>query len=309
MIRSETPRYDAVFMDHMMPGMDGVEAVRIIREEIGSDYALNVPIIALTANATAGNEELLLANGFQAFISKPIDGVLLDSVLRTWVRSKDRERERGVGRGHGEQGDSAPDSAGKEPFLGGMAIPGVDTSAGFERFGRNEDAYVDVLRSYAANTRPLLACLEECLKSGDLDGYAIMAHGLRGSSLGIGAVAAGEDAQRLEMLAKGGEREKVQDENGDFIKGMAALLDSIDRALEASVPKKSKPVVAAPDPALLNGLREACGGYDVGRVDEIMEQLDSFEYESGAGLIAWLHSQLDDMNYDAIHNSQCTMHN
>jgi CheY-like chemotaxis protein len=88
MIRSQKPRYDAVFMDHMMPGMDGVEATKNIREKIGTPYAQNVPIIALTANAIVGNEEMFLANGFQDFISKPIDTAKLDAVLRRWVKAQ-----------------------------------------------------------------------------------------------------------------------------------------------------------------------------------------------------------------------------
>ncbi len=69
MIRMENPCYSAVFMDLMMPGMDGIEAKRIIREDIGTDYAKNIPIIALTANAIVGNEEMFLSQGFQDFIS------------------------------------------------------------------------------------------------------------------------------------------------------------------------------------------------------------------------------------------------
>jgi signal transduction histidine kinase/CheY-like chemotaxis protein/PAS domain-containing protein len=93
MIRAENPRYDAVFMDHMMPGMDGIEATRIIREEIGTDYAENIPIIALTANAIIGNEKMFLSKGFQAFISKPIDKARLDVVLRRWVRNEAKEKK------------------------------------------------------------------------------------------------------------------------------------------------------------------------------------------------------------------------
>ena len=93
MIRAEKARYDAIFMDHMMPEMDGMEAARIIHEEIGTEYARNIPIIALTANAIVGNEEMFLNNGFQDFISKPIDTAKLDSALRRWVRDKNRERE------------------------------------------------------------------------------------------------------------------------------------------------------------------------------------------------------------------------
>ncbi len=88
MIRAEKRRYNAVFMDHMMPGMDGMEATRIIREEIGTEYARTIPVIALTANAIVGTEAMFLNSGFhfQDFISKPIDMAKLDAVLRRWVK-------------------------------------------------------------------------------------------------------------------------------------------------------------------------------------------------------------------------------
>jgi signal transduction histidine kinase/DNA-binding response OmpR family regulator len=92
-IRSAKTRYNAIFMDHMMPEMDGIEATRVIREEIASDYAKSVPIIALTANAIAGNEEMFLGKGFQAFLSKPIDIQRLDQVIRKWVRDRELEAE------------------------------------------------------------------------------------------------------------------------------------------------------------------------------------------------------------------------
>ncbi len=95
MIRAEKHRYNAVFMDHMMPEMDGMEATRAIREEIGTEYARNIPIIALTANAIVGTEEMFLNNGFQDFISKPIDMAQLDAVLRRWVKGENRGHESG----------------------------------------------------------------------------------------------------------------------------------------------------------------------------------------------------------------------
>ncbi|MDR1755011.1 MAG: response regulator [Eubacterium sp.] len=91
-IRDEKTRYNAIFMDHMMPGMDGIEAAKIIREEIGTEYAKNIPIIALTANAVAGSEDVFLSKGFQAFISKPIDIAKLDSVINHWIRNKSLEK-------------------------------------------------------------------------------------------------------------------------------------------------------------------------------------------------------------------------
>ncbi|MDR2136540.1 MAG: response regulator [Treponema sp.] len=85
-VRHGEPRYDLILMDHMMPEMDGMEAVRIIRSEIDSDYARNIPIVALTANALAGNEEMFLANGFNGFISKPIEIKRLDELLKNLVQ-------------------------------------------------------------------------------------------------------------------------------------------------------------------------------------------------------------------------------
>ena len=74
-------KYDVIFMDHMMPGIDGIEATRIIHEEIDSDYARNIPIVALTANALVGNEDIFLHKGFCAFLSKPMDSKKLSEAL------------------------------------------------------------------------------------------------------------------------------------------------------------------------------------------------------------------------------------
>jgi signal transduction histidine kinase/CheY-like chemotaxis protein len=90
MIREGNPQFDLIFMDHMMPGLNGIETVRIIRNEIDSEYAKKIPIIALTANAIVGNDKLFLENGFQGFLSKPINTALLDATLRKWLLRKPR---------------------------------------------------------------------------------------------------------------------------------------------------------------------------------------------------------------------------
>ena len=89
-IANGEPVYNAIFMDYMMPGMNGMEATGKIRA-LGTKYAETVPIIALTANVIAGNENMFLSNGFQAFLTKPINVMNLDSVVQRWVRDKPRE--------------------------------------------------------------------------------------------------------------------------------------------------------------------------------------------------------------------------
>jgi PAS domain S-box-containing protein len=83
-ITAGEPVYDAVFMDHMMPGMDGVEATKKIRA-LDTEYAKNIPVIALTANAVSGIEQMFLENGFNAFLSKPFNVMSLDSVVQRWI--------------------------------------------------------------------------------------------------------------------------------------------------------------------------------------------------------------------------------
>jgi CheY-like chemotaxis protein len=91
LIASGDPVYDAVFMDHMMPGMDGMEATKLIRA-LDTEYAKNIPVIALTANAVAGNEQMFLGNGFNAFLPKPFNAMTLDAVIQRWVRDKTKEQ-------------------------------------------------------------------------------------------------------------------------------------------------------------------------------------------------------------------------
>jgi PAS domain S-box-containing protein len=90
LISAATPVYNAVFMDHMMPGMDGIQATHAIRK-LGTEYASNIPIIALTANAVAGNDQMFLRNGFNAFLPKPFNVMSLDSIIQRWVRDKSKE--------------------------------------------------------------------------------------------------------------------------------------------------------------------------------------------------------------------------
>jgi CheY-like chemotaxis protein len=78
-------------MDHMMPEMDGIQATKIIRS-LDTEYAKNIPVIALTANAVAGNEQMFLSNGFNAFLPKPFSVMSLDSVIQRWVRDKTKEQ-------------------------------------------------------------------------------------------------------------------------------------------------------------------------------------------------------------------------
>jgi CheY-like chemotaxis protein len=287
MIRSESPRYGAVFMDHMMPEMDGVETTRRIRTDLGTEYARNLPIIALTANALVGNEEMFLRNGFQDFISKPIDMAKLDAVLRRWVRDKTLEEK--------------PSDAGlAAPATPGITVEGLDTQKALERFGGDGEILGEVLRSYAKNTRPLLAVLRSHLESGDLAAYATTVHGVKGASYGIGADQAGKAAETLEAASKANDLAAVQAGHPALEKLLETLLDHLGKALGLDGTDSDKPAAAAPDPEVLSALRTACAGFHMDAVDSAMAELEKFRYESGGKLVAWLREQVDGMAFEVI---------
>ena len=86
-IRSEDPVYNAIIMDHMMPEMDGIETAIAIHN-LGTEYAKNITMIALTANAVQGIDEMFYSIGFKAFMSKPIDIMQMDYVIKKWIQEK-----------------------------------------------------------------------------------------------------------------------------------------------------------------------------------------------------------------------------
>ena len=88
LIKTAQVKYDLIMMDHMMPEMDGVEATQRIRTEIDSDYARDIPIVALTANAVAESREMFMLNGFSDFLAKPIDTKAMDTLLFKWLRGR-----------------------------------------------------------------------------------------------------------------------------------------------------------------------------------------------------------------------------
>jgi PAS domain S-box-containing protein len=297
-ITMEEVKYDVVFMDHMMPGMDGIEATRIIRNEIGTEYAKTVPIIALTANALAGNEEMFLSAGFNAFIAKPIDIMRLDVVLNQWVRNKQTEET--LWKAAQEHAAPKAGTGGAGSVLDNADIKGMDFPAGLKRYG-TEEIYIQILWSYLNHSPGLLEKLRSLTRE-TLPDYAITVHGLKGASYGICAMEIGKDAEELELAAKAGDYEKVNSKNAAFIASVEATLEDLKKLLESAAEEKGseKRKVAVPDNALLEKLLDASKRFKPAIMEDIMAELEGYEYESGGELIPWLREQIDNLEYEAV---------
>jgi len=91
LIMEEDVKYNAIFLDHMMPVMDGIETIRLLRR-IGTEYANNIPIIGLSSNKAMAREEMFLKKGFQAFLAKPVDVMRLNNIINRWIRDDGRNK-------------------------------------------------------------------------------------------------------------------------------------------------------------------------------------------------------------------------
>ncbi|MDR1894603.1 MAG: response regulator [Spirochaetales bacterium] len=304
-VKKEEPRYDLIFMDHMMPGMDGVEAARIIRNEIGGSYARDVPIVVLTANAIAGNREMFFRNGFTDFISKPIDIKQLDMVLNQWIRDKQSAQTL-------MQAEiQAPER--KDPETGGAGGPegvwllehpveGIDFDKALALYANSGAVYMGILKSFAAHTPSLLKKMGEDLET-SLSEYAIKVHGLKGACNAVCAGEAAALAWDLELAAREGNSPWVRTNHGELNRGVLALtgrLKAVVEEWEARRPEEKKEWRDAPAGELLSRLSAAALELDARRIEEALTGLEHYRYRQGEDLVRWLREQAEAFDYPSI---------
>ena len=207
---------DLVLMDHMMPGMDGVETTTRIRAMGKKDpYFAVVPILALTANAMKGAREFFLANGFNDFLSKPMDLDKLDRVLGAWVPEDKQLPPR------------REESARTEPVPPDLAVlPGLDAAKGMAFCGRAE-VYRQTLAMFAGQLSDRVRRIRAALEKEREADYILEVHSLKSAARWVGAEDLGSRAEALEMAARADDWRKVSRETEDLLARCAALEETL----------------------------------------------------------------------------------
>jgi len=208
--------YDIIFMDHLMPKMDGVEAARELRK-LGYKH----PIFALTANAMIGQKDVFLGSGFDGYISKPIDIRQLNDSLNKFIRDKKRKYNN-----LNKDSSQKHDKQQEESTMLDIKIPGVNTEAGLDLYGGETDIYISALRSFLSNALTVIEKLRNVSEE-SLHDYTINVHGLKSISAGIGAENVREAAYDLEVKAKSGDLAGVLAKNETFLKEAEILVSDI----------------------------------------------------------------------------------
>ncbi|MBQ7565418.1 MAG: response regulator [Lachnospiraceae bacterium] len=212
--KTKLKKYDIIFLDHMMPGKDGIETLGEIRTSPGS-LNHHTPIVCLSANAIAGARESYIREGFDDYMSKPVDPIKLEELLVSYLpREKverlltDEEEAKNV------KANTIP------PFV--LALHELDIGRGIAYCGSTE-AYLNTLRLYAEMAEKSVSEVEGYLAEGDIKNATIKIHALKSSSRVIGAERLGEMAQELENAGKEGEAERLRDGAPEFFQAVLML--------------------------------------------------------------------------------------
>ena len=280
--------YDIVFMDHMMPEMDGIEATAAIRElEIRNEELgirkKQVPIIALTANAVVGMREMFIKNGFNDFLSKPIDVSKLDEMLERWIPKEKRAiNNEQLTINNGQLPDKEPYSSFLTPnsslSFSSLSLS-VDTAKGIAMTGGTVDAYTQVLSLFCKDAQDRLPLLQKEPDADTMKTFVTHVHALKSASASIGAQIISSQAAGLETAGKAGDTAFIRENLPRFVEQLKELVKNIRDALENKEPEKQEPLdphssFLIPNSSLFKDLAEALKSQKISDIKRILNTLD-----------------------------------
>lgn len=224
----EDMTYDFVFMDHMMPEMDGIETMHRIRDKVGHYYK-KVPIIALTANAAPGSREMFLDEGFDDFVEKPIETSVLERVLKRNLpneklifRTNEEEnaevktKTESIRKEEDKMADVTVEEKDAQTQEKGLIVGDLNTKNGMLYCG-GEQLYLDVLRACCEDAEEEIGILEKFFDNKDWPNYTIKAHALKSGMKNIGADLLSEKAKAMEQAGKQNDIDYITGNHKDLI--------------------------------------------------------------------------------------------
>lgn len=276
--------YDLIFLDHMMPEMDGIETLHRMKE-LPESKCERTPVIALTANAITGAKEMYLKEGFDAFLPKPINPDKLEQMilrlLPRYLLKFDAEEEllEEVALTEGVKGE--PEEDGTELPM----IDGIDWSYGLMHLPDRElllDTVKDFYKALTLEADALDRFFSECKENPEaLVQYRIKVHAMKSAANLIGAVMLGGMAKRLENAAAEGDVEKIEVMHGIFTADWRSYKEKL-KVCVAEEKEAGKEAASNQDEILasLDALCRAMEEMDIDAMDAAMAELERFTYPS-----------------------------
>ena len=274
----EKKKYHLIFMDHMMPVMDGIETTERIRR-LSDEYYHTVPIIALTANALMDAREQFAKAGMNDFVAKPIEMKEICKCLKKWLpdelivpvdsseQKKEIKKEKNPAAVRssdentaGVQKDSLPD------------LPGINAADGIKYSG-SEKLWYKLLGDFYKLIDAKANKLEKCLADGLIKDYTIEVHALKNTARMVGAGQLSEWFHRMEDCGNAGDVETITRETPDLLNELRSFKDILRPYGEAGNQNKRE-ATAEELTEILTRMRDAMDGFDLDGVDEAMQELE-----------------------------------
>lgn len=264
-------RYDIIFIDHMMPDMDGIETLNILRRECPKN--VNTPVIILTANAVSGAREKYLDAGFNDYLTKPIDYVKLESTIATLLPSELVIKDYDAIDIRSEMVDESSSSV-ESQFAKLCKITDIDTSLGIRATG-SIATYVDTARIFATTGKAKYDLIKAYYDQMDIKNYTIQVHALKSSARLVGANDLSELAKYLEQMGHDENVSEIKSKTDNLLKEYKRiyLLLSELFATEKSHDEISNDMLRDS----LNSLYSAVENFDYNQADSIIAELDTYK--------------------------------
>jgi CheY-like chemotaxis protein len=261
-------QYDIIFMDHMMPGMDGIETTAAIRD-LPRAYAKTMPVVALTANAISGMREMFLANGFNDYITKPIDIPKMNEIMEKWIprdkqiKVETTETETSAGNG-----------------LSFFEISGINTRKGIMMTGGSEEGYRNVLGFYLRDAAERLPFFKEPVTTEKLRLFITQIHALKSASATIGAETLSEEALELEMAGRQNDLADIAQKLPAFYSHLGAIIENIRPVIEKPEDKEKNRESLSAHVSRLRDLRDMLEKENISAIDSILTELENRRFDA-----------------------------
>lgn len=185
-------KFDIVFLDHMMPGLDGIETLKLAKE-LPENKSKDVPTIALTANAISGAREMFLREGFTDYLSKPIDAKSLEEMLKKYLPDEKLISEKET---------SMPEKPVEKTAEESVKHKNINTNLGLQYSAGMTEMYASILKTFCDLKEDKKNKIQSAFDNEDWKNYTILVHALKSTSLQIGGEKLSAAAKELEMSGK-----------------------------------------------------------------------------------------------------------
>lgn len=304
--------FDLIFMDHLMPCMDGIETTHAIRRLPNANK--DTPIIALTANASNGIEDMFVAEGMNGFLPKPIEKDNLVLALRRWLPHRiecQKTREELIQERKAQSKNNALDNANKTApipeALSKLNAQGLDVAHGLSYLDGAVTDYLDILHTFATDTREKIIELCELLSSNDLVNFAIQIHGIKSAAKSVGALTLSDLSLKLEDAAKNKDISFIDANFENWLCTVRPLLEKLDEFFDAQNALLAEDAKQAGDEkvlkdALLN-IAKSAQDFDILNVQKVLTDLNLFNWDAATNvMLASLNKAANTYDYETLNN-------